>query len=246
MIGRCLSVAAILFGLPAGADILGARYVDPSSAYGHNAVTGGEYAGIAFELSGGRQLGSAALDAVYEDTAPRLVDLDGDGTPEVITVISGFDSGAAMRIWDEVPSQAHPNQTTMAVVAQTRPIGRRFRWLAIVGAADLDGDGRMEIAYVDRPHLAKTLRIFEITNGPEGWQLTPEANATGFTNHHIRSPEIEGGIRHCADLPEIIVASADWARIQSVTLRDGQLSATDLGPYGGADSLAQTLICDPA
>ena len=31
-------------------------------------------------------------------------------------------------------------------------IGTRFRWLAPLGAADLDGDGRVEIAYAETPH----------------------------------------------------------------------------------------------
>jgi hypothetical protein len=46
------------------------------------------------------------------------------------------------------------------LLAATPHIGSANRWLAPIGAADLDGDGRVEIAYVDRPHLARTLRIW--------------------------------------------------------------------------------------
>jgi hypothetical protein len=52
-------------------------------------------------------------------------------------------------------------------LASTPWIGQRFRWLAPVAAADLDGDGAMELAYVDRPHLARTLRVWRIAfDGP--------------------------------------------------------------------------------
>ena len=36
---------------------------------------------------------------VFEDTAPRLADLDGDGAPEVVTVVSIFDQGAQVMVW---------------------------------------------------------------------------------------------------------------------------------------------------
>lgn len=82
---------------------------------------------------------------VFEDITPRFVDITGDGRPEILTVISNFERGARMVILDR----------DLNILAQTRPIGRRNRWLAIVGAADFDGDGQIEIAYVDRPHLKK-------------------------------------------------------------------------------------------
>lgn len=225
---------AALFASVAGAEITGADYAMPTTAYGHGALPGGEYAGIEFRLAPDRVIGAGTYRNVYEDTVPRLVDLDGDGTPEVVTVISYFDSGAAIRIWDEVPSAEHPAGTTVAVVAETAPIGQRHRWLAIAGIADLDGDGRVEIAYVDRPHLARILRIVEVVPEAGGWQLTQQAAFEGLTNHRFGVREIEGGVVECGAGPELRLASGDWRRIIGVRFAGGRWRMRDLGLYSAA------------
>lgn len=226
----------------AGAEITGAAYGLASDIYDHGALPGGEWAGITFFLSGDREIGAALFDAVYEDTAPRLVDLDGDGAPEVVTVKSTFTDGAAIRIWGTIPAPQGTGQEVMAVLAETAPIGQRHRWLAIAAVADLDGDGRIEIAYVDRPHLARILRVVEVRTGPGQWSLVEEASAEGHTNHHFGSPVIEGGLLSC-DRPEVVTASADWTRILATRLEGGALVSRDLGPYEGAGSMAAALDC---
>lgn len=225
----------------AAAEILSARYVEPTNVYGHGAVPGGEFAGLEFHLTGGRVIATSARNAVYEDTAPRLVDVTGDGKPEVITVVSYFDRGAALRVWTMVEAGVEAETgTTMAVLAETPPIGRRHRWLAVIGAADLDGDGAIEIAYIDRPHLAKTLRVWRLSGGA----LTPVASLEGLTNHKYGDPEIEGGIRSCPGKPaKIITASADWRLIMATELSGSKLSTSRIGPYTGADSLSAAMRC---
>lgn len=221
---------ALVLGLAlapaARAEITGARYADPSVAYGHGAVANGEYDTLVIETDHATYRLSHE-NAVFEDTAPRLVDLDGDGSAEVIAVSSGFTTGAAILIFDETADGITQR-------AQTDPIGRRNRWLAIAGIADLDGDGRMEIAYVDRPHLAKVLRVIEV--GP-GFALRDEAAASGFTNHHLGSPVIEGGIMDCGQGPEILTADADWRRVMATRLDGHALVSRDLGAYSGPASL---------
>jgi hypothetical protein len=124
-----------------------------------------------------------------------------------------------------------------AAVASTAPIGRRHRWLAIAGIADLDGDGRVEVAYVDRPHLARMLRVVEFRKTPEAWQITEDAAAPGHTNHRYGAAEIEGGVFDCGAGPEIITADTDWARVQATRLADGALTTRHLGAYTGPESL---------
>ena len=217
---------AALFAQGAAAEITGARYIGPTEAYGHGAVAGGEYAGLMIETSDGPFLWGVT-EHVFEDTAPRLVDLDGDDTPEIVIVASFFDAGAAIQIIDE-------QRDGFAIVAQTDPIGRRHRWLAIAGIADLDGDGFMEIAYVDRPHLAKVLRVIEV--GPD-FTLRDEAAASGFTNHHLGSAVSEGGIIDGGQGPEILTADADWRRVLATRLDGHALVSRDLGRYSGPASL---------
>lgn len=176
----------------------------------------------------------AGPDRVFEDTSPRLVDLDGDGLNEVIVVASHMDHGARL----EVYGYPAPN-TGLGLIAATPYIGTRFRWLAPIGAADLDGDGAMEIAYIDRPHLAKTLRIWRFANG----QLTQIASAPGFTNHKIGWAYIAGGIRDCGAGPEMILASGDWREIMAVRLTETQITAQVIAPYEGGASLVAAQSC---
>jgi hypothetical protein len=225
---RAALTVALMAG-PAGAEITGARYAGPTAAYGHGAVAGGEYARLIIETAQGSH-GVSWENAVLEDTAPRLADLDGDGTPEVVAVVSGFQSGARVQVVDLVNGRP-------AAVAATAPIGRRHRWLAIAGIADLDSDGRVEAAYVDRPHLARMLRVVEVHRAGEIWQITEEAAAPGHTNHRYGAAEIEGGVFDCGAGPEIITADADWARVQATRLANGALTTRDLGAYTGPESL---------
>ena len=165
--------------------------------------------------------------AVFEDIAPRLADLDGDGLPEVIAVRSTVNDGARLEIYDR----------RARLLAATPPIGTRNRWLAVLGAADLDGDGFMEIAYVDRPHLAKTLRIWRYRDG----SLTQIASLRGLTNHRIGEEFITGGLRDCGSGPEIILASADWRQV--VALRhDDEWQSRALGAFS-AGAVAAALSC---
>ena len=167
---------------------------------------------------------------VFEDVAPRLFDVDGDDAPEVITVESDLQRGARLAIYHEG-----------GLLAATPFIGQRNRWLAPVGvgAADLDGDGKVELAYVDRPHLAKTLRIFRYVDG----DLVHVADLPGVTNHRIGERDIAGGIRDCGQGPEMIVATADWTRLVAVTFDGNRLSARDIGPHDGRASFAAAMAC---
>jgi hypothetical protein len=122
--------------------------------------------------------------------------------------------------------------------AATPFIGRPHRWLAPIGAGDLDGDGKLEIAYIDRPHLAKTLRIWRL----DGDSFTEVTARDGFTNHQIGWDHIAGGLRDCGDGPEMIVASADWSRLKALRF-DGTLTARDLGAYSSLSERA-ALACE--
>ncbi|WP_323771136.1 VCBS repeat-containing protein [Antarctobacter sp.] len=213
-------------------EAVAARYEGAVTRYPHG-VLGDEieYDTLAVTLSDGRVL-RRRWDAplVFEDVAPRLWDVTGDGLPEIVTIESHETRGARLAVWAVTEGSLDP-------LAATPFIGQRFRWLAPVGAADLDGDGAIEIAYVDRPHLAKTLRIWRYADGA----LREVAAATGYTNHRIGWDYIAGGLRDCGGGPEMILASGDWSRV--VALRfDGTLTARDLGAYS-ADRIAAPVTC---
>jgi len=166
-------------------------------------------------------------DRVFEDIAPRLTDIDQDGSPEVIVVETQENTGAQLAIYN---ARGHK-------IAATPHIGTRFRWLAPIGAADLDGDGHVEIAYIDRPHLAKTLRIWRYADG----DLQEVTSLTGLTNHRIGEDFITGGLRNCDAGPELVVVDSDWRNIIGVRFDKGWVQRT-LAPFSSS-AMKQVLNC---
>lgn len=171
---------------------------------------------------------------VFEDVAPRLADLDGDGAAELVVVETEIARGASLAVYGLRGGR-------LVKLAATPPIGRTHRWLAPAAIGDLDGDGRIEIAYVDRPHLARILRV--VRYEPEGPRLTEIASATGHTNHRIGDREILGGLRTCAGAPEIVTASPDWSRLQATRLESGRLVTRDIGLNRSPRAVARALAC---
>ena len=202
------------------AEIVAARYEMPTTRYAHGVLGDRvEYGALAITEKGGKTSRFVLPDArVFEDIAPRLWDVTGDGKAEVVVVEAHQDLGARLAVW-----------TAQGRVATTPHIGTRFRWLAPVGAADLDGDGAMEIAFVDRPHLAKTLRVWRYANG----RLREVGRLRGVSNLQIGWDYIIGGLRNCADGPEMVLASGDWRRLLAIRF-DGSLMPRDIGRYDAA------------
>ena len=196
-----------------------------------------EAAAIRVRLENGAELAiQAGDDAVFEDLTPRLADLDRDGEDEIIVVKSYLDRGAALAV---IGLRAGG----LEILDETPPIGRRNRWLNPVGAADFDGDGRMEIAYVETPHIGGRLMIWEWRGGG----LHREHALTGFSNHAIGSTElglsaivdIDGdGLmdialpgRHRDRMRLIGFAGGDVKELADIAL-DGTV-ATAIAPVGG-------------
>ncbi len=230
--GSLLALCVALWGGGAVAeDILGAEYLRPVSRYHHDILGHTpEWGAMRLRLDHGKEVTITLPDSqIFEDIAPRLADLDGDGAPEVMAVQTDLRLGARFSVWDET-----------GLIVATPFIGQARRWLAPVGVADLDGDGAVEIAYVDRPHLAKLLRVWRFVDG----QLVPVADQPFLTNHRIGWDHIPGGIRACAGQPPVIItANGDWTQVMATTLADGRLSSVAVGPYRGDQSLSEALTC---
>jgi len=226
-----LILTALLWPMVSAAqNIIAARYTDPTDRYPHG-VLGDTLEWGALELTlsnGSKRRIVLPRDRVFEDLEPRLADVDLDGDLEVISIESHQLQGARLAIYD-----------ASGLVAANPYIGTRFRWLAPVAIADLDEDGAIEIAYVDRPHLAKILRVWRFSDS----RLFQVASLQGVTNHKIGEDFISGGLRDCGAGPEMVVASRNWGSIVSVKLNVTKLVARELGTFEGPQSFTTALAC---
>jgi hypothetical protein len=185
------------------------------------------YAGCTYSVELGRP-------HVFEDIQTRLADIDGQSGDEVITIRSHQNYGAQIAIYQLVDGG-------LGLFAETPYIGTTNRWLAPIGIADLNNDGDMDIAFVDRPHLAKILRVWTYRGG----ELQEIASRSGYSNHRIGEDFISGGIKTCNGEKLMITADAGWRRILASTLdNEGQISTVDIGSFDGAESFQQALQCD--
>ncbi|MEM9732503.1 MAG: VCBS repeat-containing protein [Pseudomonadota bacterium] len=172
-------------GLPDGgvariadSSLKAAWYEEPTSRYAHAILGDGIEAGaLVVQTAKGKTLRvTLPPSQVFEDRTPRLVDLDGDGTTEVVTLLAQQGSGAAVAVFGE-------RNGTLTMLAQTPFIGRANRWRNVAGIADFDGDGFLQIAEVVTPHIGGTLRFWTWKQG----QLVASGQAPGFSNHAIGS-----------------------------------------------------------
>lgn len=160
---------------------------------------------------------------VFEDIAPRIVDATGDGRADLVVVQSEASQGARLVVYEL-------SRGGLQLAGQTPFIGQPFRWLAPAAIADLDGDGVIEIAYVETPHLGKTLRIWSWAPGG----LTEIARLKGVSNHRIGEESISGGLRDCGSGPEIVLAQGDWRDLVAISLqRVGNPPAPAVGEVDG-------------
>ncbi len=154
--------------------------IDPTQLYQHF-VLGDQFEAAGFQVNyhdGTKATFDLPATEVFEDRIPRLVDLTGDGAEELIVVQSHINQGASLAIYDLA-------QGNISLLAQTLYIGQSNRWLNPAGIADFDGDGRVEIALISKPHLSKELQLWRYTKG----KLSLVSTHVGFSNHRLGSRE---------------------------------------------------------
>lgn len=174
-------------------------------------------------------------EAVFEDTNPRIADVTGDGLNDVVVVESALDRGAQLAVYGV-------GDGGFGKLAATPHIGRPNRWLAPAGIADFDGDGVLDVAYVETPHIGGTLRIWSFAGGAPR-QL---AAARGFSNHRIGEDFITGGVRDCGEGPELVLPDDGWQSTRLVWLREGVIEAAVLADDAAPETIAAALACEDA
>ncbi|AKS45606.1 Repeat domain-containing protein [Octadecabacter temperatus] len=230
--GASLTFCVGLAGASAAETIVGATFDGPTTRYGHGILGDAiEFTELVIETEDWshkvRYRVSLPEDHVFEDIAPRLWDITGDGAPEVVVIETDTARGGSLAVYDETGK-----------IGETPHIGRSNRWLAPIGAADFDGDGRIEVAFIDRPHLAKTLRVFEW----DGTGLVLDAELGGLTNHQIGQDFISSGVRDCGDSPEMVTADSDWSDIMVTRMDGGVLETRSVAAFS-SQRLQAVLNC---
>lgn len=196
-----------------GNGIVSAWYGDPTERYGHAILGDAVEAGALFaeDSDGNRLRLNLPKTAVFEDLAPRLADLDGDGRAEIITIKSFLRRGGSLAVYGREGKR-------LREVAGTEPIGTPNRWLNIAGIADFDGSGRKDTAIVVTPHIGGTLEFWSF--GTAG--LNRIAAMPGFSNHAIGSRNLDLSVAADADgdgLADLALPDAARRALRIVTLR---------------------------
>jgi hypothetical protein len=143
-----------------GPGLVRAWYTQPTRRYGHGVLGDRIEGGALAALDAAGRLHATSLEPnfVFEDLTPRLADLDGDGSAEIVTIRSQIDAGAALAVYGLRDGR-------LAEVAATAPIGTPNRWLNVAGIADFTGDGRLDIALVKTPHIGGQLEVWTLRSG---------------------------------------------------------------------------------
>jgi hypothetical protein len=218
--------------------VVKAEYAEPTTRYDHGILGDAiEWGALKLTVDTCFDCENSALreftirlpeNRVFEDIAPRIVTVVNEGGTEVLVVETDLNKGARLALYD-----------ASGLITATPFTGRPHRWLAPIGAADLDGDGSIELAYVDRPHLARLIRVWRYNDG----NLELAGELQGFTNHAIGEDTIAGGLRNCGNGPEMIVADAAWQNVVAVTFAHGKFKTKILAPHKGRKTFKAALDC---
>ena len=192
-------------------NIRAAWLADPTTRYAHGVLGDAiEAEGVAVETADGRILElRLPADSVFEDRYPRLADIDGDGDDEILIVRSYLDRGSALAV---IKMQTDG----LAIVAETPALGRANRWLNPVGVGDFAGDGGIEVALVETPHIGGVLKLYRWRDG----QLAATAAHPGVTNHVIGSRAL--GLSAILDangdgIPDLLIPDQSRRRLLVLT-----------------------------
>ncbi len=169
--------------VPDGSTVLGGNsllysYSNPTERYPHGALGDPvEWSGlVAGPVDYVREVDRIRLadDEVFEGLFPLVADLDGDGRDEIVTTVSGQDTGARLVVF-------RYDDDGLRRIASSAPIGSRNRWLHQIAVAPFGPEGEIEIAVVRTPHIGGIAQFYRL----EGDRFDLVASAAGGYMSHV-------------------------------------------------------------
>ncbi len=121
---------------------------------------------------------------VIEGIAPIWVDIDDDGSREIIVTQSTQALGSRIVVYREDGS----------LFAQGEPIGQGFRWLHVLAVAQFIQGSSLEIAAIRTPHIGGVVEIYSLEND----RLVAQYSISGYSSHQIGSRNLDSAF--AADL----------------------------------------------
>lgn len=172
---------------------------------------------------------------VIEGIAPIWVDLDSDGSREIILTQSNANSGARLVVYHEDGS----------LFASGEPIGQGFRWLHQLAVGQFIDGGFQEIAAIRTPHIGGVLEIYAV----EEDRLVIQAELGGYSAHQIGSRNLDSVL--AADFDgdgqiEIVVPDQSQTTLVGIQLTNNALKAVWEVPIGArlSTNLAAVILSD--
>jgi hypothetical protein len=188
----------------------------PTRRYDHGVLGDAvEAASLTVVLDHGKELKfELPRHRVFEDLQPRLVNLDGKGTDEIVIVESDVRLGASLAVYGLRDGRIEK-------VAATPFIGRPNRWLNPLGAGDFNGDSVMDLALVATPHIGGILKLYSYTPPT----LRSYAQIGGVSTHFIGSTALGMGTVVKGKLKDLILApSQRRSRLLLLEWVDGKIN----------------------
>lgn len=115
---------------------------------------------------------------VIESILPIWSDWDEDGEREILLTLSNDMSGAKLALYDEVGN----------LMAESRPIGKGFRWRHALTIAAFGSNGQRLLAEVQTPHIGGVVGFYSWSKEKKSLELT--ASISGYSTHDIGSRDM--------------------------------------------------------
>lgn len=233
-------------------DVAWAWLGSPTLRYPHRALGSPTHAASLHAWVRSRSGGWHAVESrlplhrVYEDRVPRIVDIDRDGSEEIVLVEADALRGASLVVLGIEHTADGP---ILAERARSAFTGTPFRWLNPVGVADFDADGQLDLALVLTPHVGGELQLLHYRPP----SLVPYARALDVSNHRMGAVEQElavilqaAGHRPTVVLPDMTLralhalrwdAPGRWRELSDVMPLPGRVERLSPVPGGACVTL---------